>query len=65
MEITNSDIEDMIKIIDVCSTRGAFRGEELAGIGTLRNKMASYLQSLPRSLQEPVEDTPPESEVIN
>lgn len=65
MEITNSDIEDMIKIIDVCSTRGAFRGEELAGIGTLRNKMSSYLQSLPRSLRDPVEDTPPESEVIN
>lgn len=59
MEVTNNDIADMIKIIDVCSARGAFRGEELAGVGTLRNKMAAYLQSL----QEPVED--PEPEVIN
>jgi hypothetical protein len=60
MEVTNNDIGDMIKIIDVCSARGAFRGEELAGVGTLRNKMAAYLQSL-----EPTEATPAEAEVIS
>jgi hypothetical protein len=60
MEVTNNDIGDMIKIIDVCSARGAFRGEELAGVGTLRNKMVAYLQSL-----EPTEATPAEAEVIS
>jgi hypothetical protein len=60
MEVTNNDMLDMIKIIDVCSARGAFRGEELAGVGTLRNKMAAYLQSL-----EPTEATPAEAEVIS
>jgi len=62
MEVTNNDIGDMIKIIDVCSARGAFRGEELAGVGTLRNKMAAYLQSLEPA---PAETTPAEAEVIN
>lgn len=61
MEVTNNDMMDMVRIIDACSARGAFRGEELAGVGTLRNKIAAYLQSL----QEPVEDSQPEAEVIN
>ena len=39
MEVKNISIQDIagvISIIDVCSSRGAFRGEELAGVGRLR-----------------------------
>lgn len=56
MDITNNDIADIVKIIDVCSSRGAFRGEELAGIGTLRNKLVSYLQSIAQPAPEQTED---------
>lgn len=63
MEVTNNDIADVIRIIDACSSRGAFRGEELAGVGTLRNKLANYLQAIQEAAEkEQSEDT---SEVIN
>lgn len=63
MEVTNNDIADVIRIIDVCSSRGAFRGEELAGVGTLRNKLANYLQAVQEAAEkEQAADT---SEVIN
>ena len=58
MELTNNDLVDMVKIIDVCSSRGAFRGEELAAVGTLRNKLANYLNS---QVETPAE----EAEAIN
>lgn len=63
MEVTNNDIADVVRIIDVCSNRGAFRGEELAGVGTLRNKLAAYLQAVQEAAEkEQPQDT---SEVIN
>lgn len=63
MEVTNNDIADVIRVIDVCSSRGAFRGEELAGVGTLRNKLAAYLQAVQEAAEkEQSEDT---SEVVN
>ena len=34
--VTAQDLEGVVSIIDVCSQRGAFRGEELAGVGRLR-----------------------------
>lgn len=43
-EITLQDIANAIKVIDVSSTRGAFKGEELSSVGTLRDKLDSYLQ---------------------
>ena len=34
--LTVQDIAGVVSIIDVCSARGAFKGEELAGVGRLR-----------------------------
>lgn len=59
MEVTNNDIADVVQIIDACSARGAFRGEELAAVGTLRNKLANYLQALKEAAE------PEAEEVIN
>jgi len=42
------DINDLIavvQLIDVCSTRGAFRGEELLTVGAMRNKFAEIVKS--------------------
>lgn len=38
------DISTVLQIIDVCSTRGGFQGNELAGVGMLRNKLELYLR---------------------
>jgi hypothetical protein len=40
-----NDIASIVQLIDVCSTRGAFRGEELAIIGALRTKLADVVKA--------------------
>jgi hypothetical protein len=40
-----NDIASIVQLIDVCSTRGAFRGEELAIIGALRTKLAEIVKA--------------------
>lgn len=45
-QLTPNDISNMINIIDVCTTRGAFRGNELKNVGTVYEKMVGFLNSL-------------------
>jgi hypothetical protein len=40
-----NDIAAVVQLIDVCSTRGAFRGEELLTVGAMRNKFAEIVKS--------------------
>jgi hypothetical protein len=40
-----NDIASIVQLIDVCSTRGAFRGEELLTVGAMRNKFAEIVKS--------------------
>ena len=40
-----NDLVAVVQLIDVCSTRGAFRGEELATVGAMRTKFAEILKS--------------------
>ena len=40
-----NDLVSVVQLIDVCSTRGAFRGEELAMIGGLRTKLAEIVKA--------------------
>ena len=42
--ITLGDISTLLQVIDVVSTRGGFQGQELAGVGMLRNKLEAYLR---------------------
>ena len=44
-DITVADISSLVNLIDVCSRRGAFEGSELAAVGQLRAKLASYIES--------------------
>ena len=37
--INLSDIKICLNIIDICSQRGAFKGEELSSIGQIRDKL--------------------------
>jgi hypothetical protein len=40
-----NDLVAVVQLIDVCSTRGAFRGEELATVGAMRNKFSEIVKS--------------------
>lgn len=42
-ELTLNDLTGAIQVIDLASTRGAFRGEELLPVGTLRERIAKYV----------------------
>ena len=44
--ITPQEAQTIVQVIDVASARGAFRGAETLGIGTLYNKLAAELQKL-------------------
>jgi len=37
--INLNDIKVCLNIIDICSQRGAFKGEELSSIGQIRDKL--------------------------
>ena len=53
--ITLGDISTVLQVIDVVSTRGGFQGQELAGVGMLRNKLEAYVrQNAPQQDQQGV-----------
>jgi hypothetical protein len=43
-DITIQDFDSIVRVIDVVTQRGAFRGEELASIGALREKFSAAVQ---------------------
>ena len=46
MNFTIGDIENVVKIIDVATERGAFRGNELSAVGSVRDKFASVVTQI-------------------
>lgn len=50
MNFTIGDIENVVRIIDTASQRGAFKGDELSAVGSVRDKFASIIQQV--KLQE-------------
>ena len=60
MELTINDINSALQIIDVVTSRGAFRGEELTQVGVLRDKFAACIKAAQDVQGEVVEDTPKE-----
>jgi len=38
------DIQNVLQIIDVAAQRGAFRGNELTQVGTVRDKISNFLE---------------------
>jgi|TARA_X000001382_G_scaffold100279_1_gene74814 hypothetical protein len=54
-EINLNDLAVVLQIIDVCSKRGAFEGNELKDVGTLRERIATFVNArMPK--KEDVED---------
>lgn len=61
-----NDLADCVKIIDMCSERGAFKGNELHGVGELRNRLVAFVNAVVEAKNEEdgIDDIgePPESE---
>jgi hypothetical protein len=45
MNLTINDLNAVVEIIDVVTQRGAIKGDELLAVGTIRNKIAEFIQS--------------------
>ena len=46
MALSIGDLKGLASIIDVASTRGAFKAAQLAGVGTLFNKFSTFLATV-------------------
>lgn len=57
MQLTVNDIAAAVQIIDVVTSRGAFRGDELSQVGALRDKFAAFVTATQeaQSTQESVD----------
>lgn len=44
VQISLQDIATVVQMIDVVSRRGGFEGNEMAGVGMLRNKLEVFLR---------------------
>lgn len=55
--ITLNDMIMMVNIIDACSERGAFKGNELVSVGTLREKLASFVRENQPKTEENANNT--------
>jgi len=51
-KMTMTDISLVVQIIDACSSRGAFKGDELADVGALRNKMLVIAEEMKKMESE-------------
>ena len=51
--VTAQDLAGVVSIIDVCSQRGAFRGEELAGVGRLRETFLAEISEQQENVEAP------------
>jgi pyrroloquinoline quinone (PQQ) biosynthesis protein C len=45
-QITVADLDSVKNIINLASTRGAFRGEELSQVGTVYDKLSAFLEAV-------------------
>ena len=57
-QISIADLDTIKNIIDLASSRGAFRGEELQEIGAVYNKLKNFLDAVIANAkaQQPFED---------
>ena len=54
VQISLQDIATVVQLIDVVSRRGGIEGNEMAGVGMLRNKLEMFLrQNAPEGQEAP------------
>lgn len=50
--LTLDDFNSMLSVIDVCSKRGAFKPQEMEGIGKLYNNITVFIQEFVKKSNE-------------
>ena len=50
-QLNINDLFSIVKIIDACSERGAFKGNEMASVGAVRDRIALFAEA-----NKPVEE---------
>jgi len=58
IQIGVADLEAVVQIIDACSQRGAFKGDELASVGNVRNRIDAFVKA--NKPAKPADETQPE-----
>jgi|TARA_E500000318_G_scaffold110317_1_gene125407 hypothetical protein len=61
-ELNLNDLAVVLQVIDVCSKRGAFEGNELKDVGTLRERISNYVSARVPAQEESSEDTDTEGD---
>ena len=51
-QLNINDLLSIVKIIDACSERGAFKGNEMASVGAVRERIAAFAEA-----NKPVEES--------
>ena len=59
-QLSLQDIATFVQIIDICSKRGGFEGQEMEAVGGLRNRTVAFLNA---ASAEQGQDAPPEGMV--
>lgn len=53
-----NDLKACLQVIEICSQRGAFKAEELTGVGTLYQKIALFVQAAELTAAEAANEQP-------
>ena len=58
--ITLVDLQNILQVLDLASSRGAFRGPELEPVGTLYNKFKKFIDAAAPQTQQnnPAQEAP-------
>jgi|TARA_B110000444_G_scaffold246092_1_gene267252 hypothetical protein len=63
-QISLADFSATLQVIDVCTQRGAFRGEELSSVGQLRDRINAFVQHHAPAKEEGEEATEEATEEV-
>ena len=58
-DLTINDLNAMKQIIDVASSRGAFKPAEMVAVGQTYNKLATFLENVAKQSQQTAPATAP------
>jgi hypothetical protein len=63
VQLSLQDIATCVQVIDICSKRGGFEGQEMEAVGSLRNRIVKFLEAnKPAEGEAPVTGAVPEVE---
>lgn len=48
-DLTITDLNNIKQVIDLASSRGAFRPSEMVAVGTVYSKLQNFLNSIPKT----------------